>query len=264
MFSFLFPNIDPVIIEFGSLGGFPLAIRWYGFLWLLGCILAWRYVLMFFNRSKFKVEKKKIDDFLVWAVIATIVGGRVGYGLFYSPNYFSFFKIWQGGLSFHGGLLGVIVAVFVYTHFRKIPFWRFSDALCCAAPIGLFSVRLANFINGELYGRPTNLPWGVVFPTGGSQPRHPSQLYEAFLEGIILFAVLYFLSRNYKIREKPSMLTGVFMVGYALARVVVETVRQPDAHIGFLIGGTTMGQWLSFPLLLFGLYLIGSAKKNRA
>ena len=181
--------------------------------------------------------------------------------LFYSGDNFDFFQIWQGGLSFHGGLIGVIVAVIVFVKMRKIPLWQFSDAIACAAPIGLFAVRIANFINGELYGRVTNVPWGMVFPLGGPEPRHPSQLYEAFLEGAVLFALLYILSRNDKVRARPGLLTGIFMLGYAAARTG-GIFRQPDQHIGVLAFGLTMGQWLSIPILLFGLYLVFRSHKT--
>ena len=251
-----FPNIDPVLIEFGRIGNFPLAIRWYGLLWITGCLLAWWNAIKYFERSSQPLVRKDIDDFLVWGLLGTVIGGRIGYGIFYSNQHFNLFQIWQGGLSFHGGLLGVILAVVIYTKLRAIPFWKFSDAISCSAPIGLFSVRIANFINGELYGRATNMPWGMMFPEGGTEIRHPSQLYEAILEGIILFALLYFLSRKDKIRDRQGLLTGVFMVGYAIARSAVEFVREPDVHLGLLPGGLTMGQWLSIPVFVFGLYLV--------
>ena len=255
-FSLSFPNIDPVLIEFGQIGNFPLAIRWYGVLWVTGCLLAWWNAIKYFERSPQHVVRKDVDDFLVWGLLGTVIGGRIGYGVFYSQENFSLFQIWQGGLSFHGGLLGVILAVVIYTKLRTIPFWKFSDAISCSAPIGLFSVRIANFVNGELYGRETNMPWGMVFPKGGTELRHPSQLYEAILEGIILFALLYLLSRKENIRERKGLLTGVFMIGYAIARGIVEFVREPDVHLGILAGGLTMGQWLSIPVFLFGLYLV--------
>ena len=185
-----FPNIDPVLIEFGRIGNFPLAIRWYGVLWITGCLLAWWNAIKYFERSSQPLVRKDIDDFLVWGLLGTVIGGRIGYGIFYSNENFSLFQIWQGGLSFHGGLLGVILAVVIYTKLRGIPFWRFSDAISCSAPIGLFSVRVANFINGELYGRETNMPWGMIFPKGGIELRHPSQIYEAILEGLILFILI--------------------------------------------------------------------------
>ena len=262
IFALPFPSIDPVLINIGMVGSFPIAIRWYGLLWIAGCIGAWWWVTKYFERSPVEVEKKHIDDFLVWAVLATVLGGRIGYSAFYSGDNFNFFQIWQGGLSFHGGLIGVIVAVIIFVKMRKIPFWQFSDAIACAAPIGLFAVRIANFINGELYGRVTNVPWGMVFPLGGPEPRHPSQLYEAFLEGAVLFALLYILSRNDKVRARPGLLTGIFMLGYAAARGLVEFIRQPDQHIGVLAFGLTMGQWLSIPILLFGLYLVFRSHKK--
>ena len=251
-----FPNIDPVLIELVRFGNFPIAIRWYGLLWIFGCLLAWWNARNFCEKYSQNVTKKDIDDFLVWGVLATVVGGRIGYALFYSDENFNIFLIWQGGLSFHGGFLGVVLAIIFYTKYRAVPIWQFSDAIACSAPIGLCSVRIANFINGELYGRVTTMPWGMVFPGGGSQPRHPSQLYEAFFEGIVLFVVLYMLSLNKKVYNRVGLLTGIFMVGYALARGAVEIFRQPDAHLGFLAGGMTMGQWLSAPVLVFGLYLI--------
>ena len=155
-----------------------------------------------------------------------------------------------------------IVAVIVFVKMRKIPFWQFSDAIACAAPIGLFAVRIANFINGELYGRVTDVPWGMVFPAGGPAPRHPSQLYEAILEGMVLFTLLNILSRNKIICARPGLLTGIFMLGYAIARGLVEFFRQPDGHLGVLAFGLTMGQWLTIPVLLFGLYLVFRSHKT--
>ena len=251
-----FPNIDPILIEFGTIGPFPIAVRWYGVLWISGCIAAWWWVTRYCERYSLKIEKKHLNDFLVWAVLATVLGGRVGYGVFYSGDDFNILRVWQGGMSFHGGLVGVILALIAFTKLRNITFWKFSDAIACAAPIGLFTVRIANFINGELYGRVTELPWGMVFPLGGSQPRHPSQIYESLMEGVLLFIVLNAFSRNKRIRERPGLLTGVFLIGYAAARGAVELVRQPDAHLGTLAFGMTMGQWLSIPVLLFGLYLV--------
>ena len=251
-----FPNINPVLVEFGQLGNFPVAIRWYGLLWIFGCLLAWWNAKNYCDKYSKNVTKKDIDDFLVWGVLATVIGGRIGYAIFYSYENFIFFQIWQGGLSFHGGLLGVVFAIVLYTKYRAIPIWQFGDAIACSAPIGLFSVRIANFINGELYGRVTSMPWGMVFPGSGSEPRHPSQLYEAFFEGIILFFLLFMLSRNQKINNRSGVLTGIFLVGYAVARGAVELFRQPDAHLGLLAGGMTMGQWLSIPVFVCGLYLI--------
>ena len=154
------------------------------------------------------------------------------------------------------------MTIILYTKHREIPIWQFSDSIACSAPIGLCSVRIANFINGELYGRVTTVPWGMVFPGGGSQPRHPSQLYEAFFEGVVLYLFLYFLSQNKKFCNRAGFMTGIFMVGYAFARGAIEIFRQPDAHLGFLSGGMTMGQWLSIPVFVFGLYLIFRPHKS--
>ena len=169
--------------------------------------------------------------------------------------------VWRGGMSFHGGLLGVAIAGLIFVRRCGIPALAFSDMLACAAPIGLFLGRIANFVNGELYGRVTDVPWAMVFPRGGPAPRHPSQLYEAALEGLVVFIILFVMRRSQAVRERTGLLTGVFFVGYAVARGIVETVRQPDAHLGILAFGSTMGQWLSVPLFACGLYFIVSARR---
>ncbi len=255
-FALPFPAIDPILIEIG-----PIAVRWYGLAYVAGLILAWRYVRRLAGGPPEVAKARDVDDFLVWATLGVIIGGRLGYVIFYQPDYFlahplDILKTWAGGMSFHGGLLGVIVATLWFVKRRKIPLLAFGDVVACAAPIGLFFGRLANFINGELYGRPTDLPWGIVFPNGGPQPRHPSQLYEAGLEGLLLFVVLFLLWRIETVRERHGVLFGVFLTGYSLSRMLVELVRQPDVQIGFLLGGSTMGQWLSFPMLAIGLWLI--------
>ncbi|MEE2745999.1 MAG: prolipoprotein diacylglyceryl transferase [Pseudomonadota bacterium] len=255
-FAIPFPNIDPVLIEFGQIGSFPIAVRWYGLLWVVGCIGAWWNVNRYFSGTSNKIEKKYIDDFLIWGILATVIGGRLGYFIFYSEDNFNFFQIWLGGLSFHGGLAGVIFAMLLFTRRYSISFWLFSDAIACSAPIGLFTVRIANFINGELYGRISDLPWAMVFPAGGLSSRLPSQLYEAFFEGLVLFGILYYFSKKASLSERPGTLTGIFLVGYSIARGIIENFRQPDAHLGLLAGGLTMGQWLSFPVLCFGILLI--------
>jgi len=201
------------------------------------------------------------DDFLVWATIGVVLGGRLGYVLFYKLGFYmdnplAILQVWRGGMSFHGGLLGVVVAGYLFARRRAISFLSAADAVACVAPIGLFLGRLANFINGELFGRPSDVPWAMVFPGGGPASRHPSQLYEAALEGIVLFVVLKVLWRVEAVHVRPGFLFGALLVGYAMARAVVEIFRQPDAHIGFLAAGTTMGQWLSVPMLALGLYLM--------
>ena len=267
MLAIPFPAIDPVIVDFGPLIGLPLAIRWYSVMWLGGCVLAWLYVRWFIARPPYAMSDRDASDFLFWAILATVIGGRLGYVGFYMPglmldNPLNLFAIWQGGMSFHGGLIGVIVAMILFTRKRDLDLLAMSDAIACAAPIGLFLVRIANFINGELYGRVTDAPWGMVFPGGGDLPRHPSQLYEAALEGLVLFLILFAVSRSERIRMKTGMLTGIFFIGYAAARGLVELVRQPDAHLGLLLGGATMGQLLSIPVLLLGLYLVIRAQRT--
>ena len=251
-----FPNIDPVLIQIG-----PLAIRWYSLAFIGGLLIGWKYMIAFVSKPPHAMSKAEVDDFLVWATVGVVLGGRLGYVAFYNFGVYlseplAILKVWEGGMSFHGGLIGLVVATLMFTMRRKLNPFAVGDAIVCAAPIGLFLGRLANFINGELYGRVTDAPWGVVFPTGGELPRHPSQLYEAGLEGLVLFAILFWLSRIESIRTRPGVLSGVFMLGYSIARALVELVRQPDDHIGFLAGGATMGQLLSIPVLLFGLYLI--------
>jgi phosphatidylglycerol:prolipoprotein diacylglycerol transferase len=202
-----------------------------------------------------------LDDFLVWAIVAIVLGGRLGFVLFHQLEYYlanpaEIVEVWHGGMSFHGGLLGVLLGLLLFAHRREIPFLALTDIVAAAAPIGLFLGRLANFVNGELWGRPSDAPWAMVFPNGGPAPRHPSQLYEAGLEGVVLFLLLFFLARSPAIRVRLGLLSGVFLTGYGMSRVFVELFREPDREIGYLIGGTTMGQWLSLPMLAGGIYLI--------
>jgi phosphatidylglycerol---prolipoprotein diacylglyceryl transferase len=254
-----FPAIDPVAVEIG-----PIAIRWYALAYIAGILLGWRYLLQF-NRWHPVMERRDIDDFLLWATLGIILGGRLGFVLFYAPGYYvanpsEILFVWQGGMSFHGGLLGVVLAVAIFARRRQIELLPLADMVACAAPIGLFFGRIANFINGELYGRVTDVPWAVVFPHAGPEPRHPSQLYEATLEGLLLFLLLLILARRPAVRARPGMLAGVFFFGYGAARTFVELFREPD---GFL-GGLTMGQALSVPMVLAGLGLIGLALRRSA
>ncbi|MDH5750199.1 MAG: prolipoprotein diacylglyceryl transferase, partial [Rhodospirillales bacterium] len=209
---------------------------------------------------------RDVDDFIVWATLGIVIGGRLGYVLFYNFDFYlsnpgAILQVWKGGMSFHGGLLGVVVATYLFVRKRGLDVLPFADLIACAAPIGLFLGRLANFINSELYGRVTDVPWAMVFPNGGAASRHPSQLYEAGLEGLVLFAILFILWRQESVRRRPGMLMGVFLIGYWAARSFVELFRQPDVQIGFMSGGTTMGQWLSFPMLLLGLFLLVRARR---
>ena len=249
-----FPQIDPVLISVG-----PFALRWYALAYLVGILLGWVLLKRMVAMPEDKVGRAPVDAMLNASLIGIILGGRLGYVLAYDPSHYfanpaEIVMVWRGGMSFHGGFLGVILAV-IYTARRyQVSILRLGDIVAVVSTIGLFLGRLANFVNGELYGRPTDMPWGVVFPNT-SEARHPSQLYEAGLEGIILFAVLWFVYRRGG-RDKPGLLMGIFMVGYGLARFAVEFVREPDAHIGYLAGVITMGQLLSLPMIFAGIVFI--------
>ncbi|MEX2009659.1 MAG: prolipoprotein diacylglyceryl transferase [Dongiaceae bacterium] len=258
-----FPAIDPVLVQIG-----PFAIRWYALAYIVGLIGGWRYCLYLAGRAPEAggPTRLQIDDFVVWATLGVILGGRLGYVLFYQPGYFlanpgQVAMVWRGGMSFHGGLVGVALAMVLFARRHGVRLLAFADIVACAAPIGLFLGRLANFVNAELYGRPSDVPWAMVFPGAGPEPRHPSQLYEAGLEGAALFALLFVLTRVTPALVRPGLLTGVFLTGYALSRIFVELFRAPDAQIGYLVAGTTMGQWLSLPLLAFGLALVARAAR---
>jgi phosphatidylglycerol:prolipoprotein diacylglycerol transferase len=256
-----FPAIDPVALQIG-----PLAIRWYALAYIAGLLLGWRYCRLLARRSPYKFTPEQIDDFLFWAILGVILGGRLGYVLFYNPAFYlahplDAFAVWRGGMSFHGGFMGMLIAVAWFTRKHKIPFLALSDIIVCAAPIGLFLGRIANFINGELYGRAGDVPWAMVFPSGGPEPRHPSQLYEAGMEGVVLFVLLWALAFRARALRIEGLLSGAFLAGYALFRVMAEVFRQPDAQLGFLIDGLTMGQVLSVPLLIGGLWLLARAGK---
>ena len=249
-----FPQIDPVAFHLG-----PLAVHWYGLAYVIGILGWWRYSLWLTKKFPL-IDHKMIDDYLGWAIIGVVVGGRLGYVLFYNPekyleNPLEIFQVWKGGMAFHGGLLGVVAATALYTYRRGVCFLNFTDLACCGVPIGLFFGRLANFINGELYGRITDSSWGMIFPNGGPLPRYPSQLYEAFLEGILLFLILAYGALFTRWPHRRGLLTGIFLTGYSIGRIIAECYREADAFIGYFKGGLTMGQLLSFPLLAFGLFL---------
>lgn len=257
-----FPNIDPIAIQLG-----PVAIRWYALAYIAGLLLGWRLLLRLARLPGAPMTRADADDFVTWAVAAVILGGRLGYVVFYNPAYYAAHPVeilflWRGGMSFHGGLLGIIVAEIWFCRRRGLPLLKVADMVAVAAPIGLFFGRIANFVNAELYGRITDVPWAMVFPGGGPAPRHPSQLYEAALEGIVLFAVIYWLYRQPQVRAKPGLAAGAFLLGYGVIRLSLELVRQPDAHIGLLGLGATLGQWLSVPVLAFGLYLVFRAQRR--
>ncbi len=262
LFAIPFPAIDPVLVEFG-----PFAIRWYALAYVTGLLLGWRYLRALATQAPKTMSHVQADDLLLWATLGVLLGGRLGYVLIYNPGFYlshpmEILAVWQGGMAFHGGLAGVLLAVAIFCRQQKLSFLAVSDLIACAAPIGLFLGRGANFINGELYGRVTDFSWGVVFPNGGPQPRHPSQLYEAFFEGALLFLLLYGVVRFTQARKRPGLLGGLFLCGYGLARFGVEFFRQPDLQIGFIGPGLTMGQMLSLPVMLAGLGLIFLAWKK--
>jgi len=265
LFAIPFPAIDPVAVAVG-----PFAIRWYALAYIVALVIGWRYCLMLADRSPNLVARRDIDDFLVWATLGVVLGGRIGFVLFYNLPYYidhplQILELWHGGMSFHGGALGVSLAIVLFSRNRKIAVFALSDIVIEAIPIGLFFGRIANFINDELWGRQTDVPWAVVFPNGGMVPRHPSQLYEAACEGILLFLLLLYGERR-GTRRLPGIETGIFLIGYALARTSGELFRQPDAQLGFLffIGGfgVTMGQLLSIPVLIAGALIIRWARRN--
>ncbi len=255
-----YPEIDPVLISFG-----PIAIRWYALAYIAGLLLGWRWAVRLNRRAGEPVTTQQIDDLLFWMAIGVIVGGRVGHVLFYGLDYYlerplEALMVWRGGMSFHGGILGVIVVIIWFARRHGVAVYRLADLIAPAAPIGLFFGRIANFINGELWGRPSDVPWAMVFPRGGAEPRHPSQLYEAGLEGLALLLLVNFFALRPGGFSRPGELTGLFMVGYALARAASELVREPDGYIGFL----TIGQALSLPMLAFGLYLLWRSRRVAA
>ena len=259
----LFPEFDPYIVHFGAFG-----VRWYALAYIAGLVLGWRLVRRLVQRPPAVATALQVDDFLTWATLGVVLGGRLGYVLFYQPSFFlehplQIFQVWTGGMSFHGGMLGVTIAVFLFCRRQGIPILGFADRIAVAAPIGLGLGRLANFINGELWGRPAPdwVPWAMIFPTGGPVPRHPSQIYEALLEGLTLFLIMFALSRREALLARFGMLTGIFLVGYSIARIVAEFFREPDPFLGFLFAGATMGQLLSLPMMLAGIVLIVRARR---
>jgi phosphatidylglycerol:prolipoprotein diacylglycerol transferase len=262
-----FPAIDPVLIHLG-----PLAIRWYALAYIAGLVLGWRYILSMAGTPRLwagpaPAGQQDIDDALLWAALGVILGGRIGYVLVYDfgaylRNPFEILAVWHGGMSFHGGAFGVLIALLIFARRRAIAPLALMDLASAAAPIGLFFGRLANFINAELWGRVTDAPWGVIFPgeRAGPLPRHPSQLYEACLEGIVLFLVLRLLTHRLDALKRPGTVFGAFVAGYGLARVFVEFFREPDPQLGYLYGGwLTMGMLLSLPMILAGALIVWKA-----
>lgn len=267
LFALPFPNFDPVPIAVG-----PLAIRWYALAYIAGILLGWLYARAIIRSEKLwggapPLSATDFDDFVLWVTLGIILGGRIGYVLFYNLPHFAAhpleaLEVWKGGMSFHGGFIGCVLAVVLFAKARGISILSLGDITCAVGPIGLFLGRIANFVNGELWGRPTDVPWAFVFPHAGPLPRHPSQLYEAALEGLLLLGVLALAIRLGALR-RPGLVLGLFMVGYGLARSTAEFFREPDPQLGYLWSGLTMGMLLSVPMIVVGVAVIAFAAGRR-
>jgi phosphatidylglycerol:prolipoprotein diacylglycerol transferase len=264
-------DIDPVAISLGELpilGGIGLDLRWYALAYIVGLTVGWLWGMRLARMSPQIIQPDHVDRFFTWAVVGVIVGGRLGAVLFYNPAMFvedpvGVLQIWNGGMSFHGGLLGVMVAMILFARSNKIPLFSLTDIICLVAPFGILLGRIANFINGEHWGRLTDVSWAVAFPRSGDLlPRHPSQLYEAALEGAALLAVLVVVVYAYRGLSRPGLVSGLFLMGYAVARKIGELFREPEILEGVLPFGTTWGQWLSLPMLIGGSYLVYRALKS--
>jgi phosphatidylglycerol:prolipoprotein diacylglycerol transferase len=254
------PNFDPVAIAIG-----PLAIRWYGLMYLAAFGAFWWLGTRRIASGQAPVARAQFDDLLFFGILGVIAGGRLGYVLFYKPAYYlshplESFAIWQGGMSFHGGFLGVLLAMAFVARKHRIDWWRLMDFVAPLVPVGLATGRLGNFINGELWGRVTDAPWGMVFRGAGNLPRHPSQLYQFALEGVLLFALLWWFSSIPRPRRQVS---AAFLVGYGVFRFIAEFAREPDEFLGMLALGLTMGQWLSAPMILIGMWLFVTSREPR-
>lgn len=253
-----FPNIDPVALSLG-----PLQIHWYALAYVVGFIAAWRLAIRICKLDGLPEQRPNendIDDYISWAILGVLLGGRLGYVLFYNlPAYMDSpaeaFKVWHGGMSFHGGVIGVVLSLILFSKFKKVPFWRLADTAAAVTPIGFFLGRLANFVNGELYGRVSDVPWAIVFPRGGDVPRHPSQLYEAATEGILLFLILFALIHVKSVRVRTGTVSAFFMIGYGAFRFGCEFFREPDVQLGFIVEQVTMGQILCIPMIITGLVI---------
>ena len=262
-----YPAINPILVHIG-----PLAVRWYALAYIVGILAGWIYARAIISSPRLwngaaPLTVIDFDDFVIWITLGIILGGRAGYVLFYNFPHFvehppQIFQLWNGGMSFHGGVAGCIVAIVAFALKRGVPMLSLGDVIAAVCPIGLFLGRIANFINGELWGRPTDVPWAMIFPNGGPIPRHPSQLYEAMLEGVVLFVVLGVMVRCGALK-RPGVVTGSFALGYGVARVTSELFREPDVQLGFLWGGLTMGMLLSAPMILAGAILIVVAWRRK-
>ena len=258
-----FPNISPIAIDLGV-----IQIRWYAISYITGILLSWALILKIIKFKNLNIDKNVISELISNSMIGIIIGGRLGYVIFYNPEYFvnnliEIFKLWNGGMSFHGGFIGVIIAVIYTSKVSKIPIMLLADLIAVVSPLGIFFGRLANFINGELYGRITNHSFGMIFPNGGNLPRHPSQLYEAFFEGLFLFIVMLLFIQLTNVLNKRGFMASLFISCYGCFRFCIEFFREPDIHIGLLYFNFSMGQLLSLPMIIIGLYfIILTTKKN--
>ena len=261
-------NFDPTLIDLGF-----FQIKWYSIAYIMGIILGWSYALKIIkktqNNTKYfePIKRSDFDDLLFYLVLGIILGGRLGYVVFYNldyyiHNFFQIFKIWQGGMSFHGGLFGVIVAIFIFSKNKNTNFFKYSDIVSCVAPIGIFLGRIANFINGELFGKTSTLPWSVIFPNGGNVARHPSQIYEAILEGLVLFVLINFLAFKKNLIIKTGYVSSFFLIIYSILRIFSENFREPDQHLGYFFNYFSMGILLSVLTLISGFLIIFFINKN--
>mgnify|MGYP001372147464 CR=1 FL=1 len=261
-------NFNPVFIDLGF-----FQIKWYSLAYIIGIIFGWIYANKIIKKSEVNncnyrpIKTSEFDDLIFYLIIGIILGGRLGYIIFYDFDYYiknllEIFKIWKGGMSFHGGLLGVILTTLLFSSKRKINFFKFTDVISCVAPIGIFLGRMANFINGELYGKISTVPWAIIFPEAGSESRHPSQLYEAILEGIILFIIINFLAFRKKFLFKPGYVSGYFLISYSVLRIIAEYFREPDLHLGYFFSYFSLGVLLSLLTLIFGFLIIFLSKRN--
>ena len=255
-------NLSPIALDLGF-----FKLRWYSLAYIAGILVGWWYLLKLIAQPGAPMAKRHADDFIFYLTLGIILGGRLGYVLFYKPEILAspleVLKLWEGGMSLHGGFLGVIIGLWLFCRKNGLNMLRVCDVVAVATPFGLLFGRLANFVNGELWGRPTDLPWGIIFPGGGPEPRHPSQLYEAGIEGVFMLIVLSLMFWKTDARYQPGKLVGTGLIIYGIGRTLVELVRQPDAGLENLSWGLTMGQTLSIPMLLVGLYLVATAKKRR-
>lgn len=256
-------GLDPIALQLG-----PLALRWYSLAYIVGILAGWWLLLRMVRRPGSPMTDKHVDDLITWCTLGVILGGRLAYVLFYSPGQYladplAIFKLWEGGMSFHGGLAGVILATLLFARKHGLSALRILDYAAVVTPVGLLFGRLANFMNGELWGRPTDGSWGIIFPDAGPLPRYPSQLFEAALEGALLLLVLNLLFWFTSARMRPGLLGGLFIAGYGLSRFMIEFVREPDLQLGILPVGLTMGQLLSLPMILAGLWLIATCRQRQ-